>query len=264
VRARDWVKADQTRNSRPNAWWETAGQDNIHAQQPQPQPPPRPPHTLARCSAPLLLSTPLWSPSAGAMSTRHHPTVRSEKRASTSAQSSSSRPRHPSSGAMGGEHERRGAATTAGAQPHPRKQAVPSVGERRTEKKETLTREAVSVRTRSPLKHQSESRVNARSRAEKATRTTDRAAERGAVTTGHSSETPGEFSFVLESQCHPIGLSVRASIAITVYPLTQAYHLQLHGSLKLPSSRTRQRLWRPVYPSLRSLRRLPPRYSPNR
>ncbi|KAF2800464.1 spindle pole body component 97 [Melanomma pulvis-pyrius CBS 109.77] len=82
---------------------------------------------------------------------------------------SSTRPRVPSTGM---ENEQRGT--------HARKQSagpgagagVGSTGERRTERREVQEKETEirRTRTRSPLKHSTESRVNARSRAEKPTR----------------------------------------------------------------------------------------------
>ena len=153
-------------------------------------------YTQPFCAGPPV--APLWSFSVDIMSTRLHPTARSEKRASTSAQSSS-RPRHPSSGTMPGENERRSTPSGASAQSHPRNKSTlgERERERRTEKREVLTRETVSVRTRSPLKHTSESRVNARSRTEKPARTTERTSERSAATTRPSStEAPGKLAFV--------------------------------------------------------------------
>ncbi|KAF2182852.1 hypothetical protein K469DRAFT_711567 [Zopfia rhizophila CBS 207.26] len=115
------------------------------------------------------------------MSARHPPNVKpsssAEKRAAASNfTSTSSRPRVPSGG-MGGENERRNSTTA-----HSRKQsAATTAGERRIEKREVRERETEIRRTRSPLKHSSESRVNARNRAEKPQRHTERASGSAAV-----------------------------------------------------------------------------------
>ncbi|KAF2810811.1 spindle pole body component 97 [Mytilinidion resinicola] len=96
------------------------------------------------------------------MSSRHPPASKlpspAERKASTSTVGGA-RPRVVSSSSKLGENERRAPAA------HLRKPSGATTGpERRTEKKEVLTRETVTVRPRSPLKHTSESRVNARSR----------------------------------------------------------------------------------------------------
>jgi len=76
--------------------------------------------------------------------------------------SSSTRPRVPSTD-MSGENERRSSATA-----HTRKQSnTAGTGERRVERREVREREVEIRRTRSPLKHTSESRVNARTKTEK-------------------------------------------------------------------------------------------------
>ncbi|KAF2250641.1 spindle pole body component 97 [Trematosphaeria pertusa] len=97
------------------------------------------------------------------MSTRNPNTKSSSTTDRRSANyTSSSRPRAPS-GAMGGENERRGSTTS-----HSRKQSANAgTGERRIERREVREREVEVRRTRSPLKHSSESRVNARTKTEK-------------------------------------------------------------------------------------------------
>ncbi|KAF2726940.1 spindle pole body component 97 [Polyplosphaeria fusca] len=117
------------------------------------------------------------------MTSRNPPAGRfsatAEKRASTASQ----RPRVPSAD-MGGENERRSSNTT-----HSRKQSASNnVGERRIEKREVRERETEIRRTRSPLKHSSESRVNARSRAEKPARQTERGT--GSAASRRSPEEP--------------------------------------------------------------------------
>ncbi|KAF2878286.1 Spc98 family-domain-containing protein [Massariosphaeria phaeospora] len=95
-----------------------------------------------------------------------------ERRSAHYTSSTASRPR-VASGAMSGENERRGSTTS-----HARKQSAPgatgATGERRVERREVRERETEIRRTRSPLKHSSESRVNARSRTEKPARPTER------------------------------------------------------------------------------------------
>ncbi|KAF2199444.1 hypothetical protein GQ43DRAFT_482448 [Delitschia confertaspora ATCC 74209] len=116
------------------------------------------------------------------MSSRHPANLKSsssaEKRASASTSSypTSSRPRVPS-GTVPEENGRRSTTTSR------TKSAAATAGdrERRTEKRDVLTRETISVRTRaSPLKHSSESKVNARSRSEKPARTAERTSDRNA------------------------------------------------------------------------------------
>ncbi len=95
-----------------------------------------------------------------------------ERRPANIQYTSASRPR----AASGEENDRRGSTSTT----HGRKQSAPMVStgtvvsERRTEKREVREREIETRRTRSPLKHSSESRVNARSRAEKQAREVER------------------------------------------------------------------------------------------
>ncbi|OCK76952.1 hypothetical protein K432DRAFT_132631 [Lepidopterella palustris CBS 459.81] len=93
------------------------------------------------------------------MSARHPQNLKSsssaEKKTSSTTYSGPSRPRVPSSMT---EHERRSSTNT-----HARKQSAGTTAtERRTEKNQVLTRETVTVRSRSPLKHTSENRVNSR------------------------------------------------------------------------------------------------------
>ncbi|OAL55206.1 hypothetical protein IQ07DRAFT_498600 [Pyrenochaeta sp. DS3sAY3a] len=109
------------------------------------------------------------------MSSRNPPPTKplaSTERRSTNAQyTSASRPRV----ASGEENERRGSTTA-----HNRNKSGTmggngaASGERRVEKREVRERETEVRRTRSPLKHSSESRVNARSRAEKQARDVER------------------------------------------------------------------------------------------
>ncbi|CAO2648185.1 Nn.00g074520.m01.CDS01 [Neocucurbitaria sp. VM-36] len=106
------------------------------------------------------------------MSSRNLPHTKplstAEKRSANANFTSSSRPRV----ASGEENDRRGSTTTS----HTRKQSanMGASGERRIEKREVRERETEVRRTRSPLKHSSESRVNARSRAEKQAREVER------------------------------------------------------------------------------------------
>ncbi|KAH3915055.1 spindle pole body subunit [Parastagonospora nodorum] len=114
------------------------------------------------------------------MSTRIPPGTKpstAERRSANANYTSTARPR-VASAATGDESDRRASATTS----HTRKQSHAmggtgaSSGERRIEKKEVRERETEirRTRTRSPLKHSSESRVNARSRGEKPPKETER------------------------------------------------------------------------------------------
>ncbi|KAJ4369645.1 gamma tubulin complex Spc97/GCP2 subunit Alp4 [Neocucurbitaria cava] len=96
------------------------------------------------------------------------PSTTADRRPANANFTSSSRPRV----ASGEENDRRGSTTTS----HNRKQSasMATSGERRIEKREVRERETEVRRTRSPLKHSSESRVNARSRAEKQARDVER------------------------------------------------------------------------------------------
>jgi len=117
------------------------------------------------------------------MSTRNPPGMKplttAERRSANATYTSTARPR-VASAATGEENVRRESAPTS----HSRKQshamggAGVASGERRTEKREVRERETEIRRTRSPLKHSSESRVNARSRAEKQARDTERPSRR--------------------------------------------------------------------------------------
>lgn len=93
-----------------------------------------------------------------------------ERKTSTSTYVGSSRPRVPSASIP--ENERRNSTTT-----HTRRQsAVNTASERRTDRIQVLSRETVTARTRSPLKHTTESRVNARTRdTERLTKPAERA-----------------------------------------------------------------------------------------
>ncbi|KAF2118818.1 Spc98 family-domain-containing protein [Lophiotrema nucula] len=106
------------------------------------------------------------------MSSRNPPQGKSSssaERRPTSAYSMPQRPR-ASSGDIGGENQRRDSRTA-----HARKQsASTAMGERRIERREVREREEVVRRTRSPLKHTSESRVNAGRKTDKSARTGER------------------------------------------------------------------------------------------
>ncbi|KAF2463671.1 uncharacterized protein BDR25DRAFT_272889 [Lindgomyces ingoldianus] len=122
------------------------------------------------------------------MSSRQPPNLKSsytaERRPAASNYPSSSRPRVPS--ASMGENERRSSTAS-----HARKQsATNTVGESRIERKEVRERETEIRRTRSPLKHSSESRVNARSRAEKPARQAERASTTAATARKPPEERP--------------------------------------------------------------------------
>ncbi|KAH8726024.1 Spc98 family-domain-containing protein [Phaeosphaeriaceae sp. PMI808] len=113
------------------------------------------------------------------MSTRNPPGMKpsstAERRSANANYTSASRPR-VASATTSEDKDRRGSATTT----HGRKQLHPvtgtgaSTGERRTEKREVRERETEIRRTRSPLKHSSESRTNARNRTEKPAREAER------------------------------------------------------------------------------------------
>jgi gamma-tubulin complex component 2 len=113
------------------------------------------------------------------MSTRNPPKLKpsaaAERRPTNANHMPAARPR-VASAATGEENERRGSTTTS----HSRKQSNMAGGvgatliERRIEKKEVREKETEIRRTRSPLKHSSESRVNARGRAEKQAREVER------------------------------------------------------------------------------------------
>lgn len=113
-----------------------------------------------------------WRFRCTTMSSRNPPTSKpvnvAERRPANGNYTSGARPRV----ASGEENDRRGSTTTS----HTRKQsgAMGTTGERRIEKREIRERETEIRRTRSPLKHSSESRVNARSRAEKHARDVER------------------------------------------------------------------------------------------
>lgn len=94
------------------------------------------------------------------MSARQPPNLKSststERKTSTPTYAGSSRPRVPSASIP--ENERRSSTTT-----HTKRQsAANTASERRTDRTQVLSRETVTARTRSPLKHTTESRVNAR------------------------------------------------------------------------------------------------------
>jgi hypothetical protein len=131
----------------------------------------------------------LWSCAVPAMASRNPSNSKTssnaEKRASVpNSYASSTRPRVASAGGMDGENERRKSTTS-----HTRKETTAAAGgERRTERREVREKETEIRRTRSPLKHSTESRVNARSRGEKPMRQ----AERASGTTTASRSTPVE------------------------------------------------------------------------
>ncbi|KAL5115824.1 gamma tubulin complex Spc97/GCP2 subunit Alp4 [Pleosporales sp. CAS-2024a] len=109
------------------------------------------------------------------MSTRNPPGMKSstaERRSANAHYTSTARPR-VASAAAGEESDRRASATAS----QSRKQAHATggtSGERRIERREVRERETEIRRTRSPLKHSSESRAHARSRAEKPPKETER------------------------------------------------------------------------------------------
>ncbi|KAH7371985.1 Spc98 family-domain-containing protein [Pyrenochaeta sp. MPI-SDFR-AT-0127] len=125
------------------------------------------------------------------MSSRNPPIMKplttAERRSTNTNYTSTARPRV----ASGGENDRRGSTTTS----HTRKQSATmggtgaATGERRIEKREVRERETEIRRTRSPLKHSSESRVNARSRTEKQPRDIERPS-RSAASAKSSPELP--------------------------------------------------------------------------
>ena len=113
-----------------------------------------------------------------------------ERRPANVQYPSASRPR----AASGEENDRRGSTTTSTT--HGRKQSAPMLttgpltGERRTERREVRERETEIRRTRSPLKSSSESRVNARSRAEKQAREVERPSRNSVPPPSASPEQP--------------------------------------------------------------------------
>lgn len=122
------------------------------------------------------------------MSSRVPPNAKSlttaERRSANATYTTASRPRV----AAGEENDRRGSSSTS----HAKKQSATmagGTGERRTEKREVRERETETRRTRSPLKHSSESRVNARTRAEKQAREVERPS-RSAASQSASPEEP--------------------------------------------------------------------------
>ena len=135
------------------------------------------------------------------MSTRNPPGMKpsstAERRSANANYTSTSRPR-VASAATGEENDGRGPAAAS----HSRKQSHAmggkgaSSGERRIEKREVRERETEIRRTRSPLKHSSESRVNARSRAEKQAKEADRPSRSAAST----KSTPDEVQTPWEPQ----------------------------------------------------------------
>ncbi|KAF2257809.1 hypothetical protein CC78DRAFT_505667 [Lojkania enalia] len=120
------------------------------------------------------------------MASRNPPSARysstAERRPAASSYTST-RPRVPSAD-MSGENERRGSSTA-----HSRKQsATTNAGERRVERREVREREVEVRKTRSPLKHSTESRVNARSRTDKPARQAERASGNAATARRTSEE----------------------------------------------------------------------------
>ncbi|KAK1912355.1 hypothetical protein P3342_009956 [Pyrenophora teres f. teres] len=110
------------------------------------------------------------------MSSRTVPTMKSlstaDRRSVNANHTSASRPRV----ASGEEIDRRSTTTAPHARTKSASMRAPPAGsgERRTEKKEVRERETETRRTRSPLKHSSEGRVNARTRTEKQAREVER------------------------------------------------------------------------------------------
>ncbi|OCK95500.1 uncharacterized protein K441DRAFT_555104 [Cenococcum geophilum 1.58] len=113
-----------------------------------------------------------------------------ERKTSTSTYAGSSRPRVPSASIP--ENERRNSTTT-----HTRRQsAANTASERRTDRTQVLSRETVTARTRSPLKHTTESRVNARRTrdTERLTKPTERASTSSAGTKRGNDETKAPWA----------------------------------------------------------------------
>lgn len=125
------------------------------------------------------------------MSARQPPNLKSststERKTSTSTYAGPSRPRVPSASIP--ENERRSSTTT-----HTKRQsAANTASERRTDRTQVLSRETVTARTRSPLKHTTESRVNARRTrdTERLTKPAERASASSAGTKRGNDETKG-------------------------------------------------------------------------
>jgi gamma-tubulin complex component 2 len=138
------------------------------------------------------------SHTASVMSSRNPSHMKSastgERRsANNNTYTSSTRPRNANS--MGGEFENERRNSTS----QSRKHSAAASGERRIERREVREREVEIRRTRSPLKHSSESRVNARSRTEKAPRQTERASA-AAATSQRTPEEPQCMSGNLHSE----------------------------------------------------------------
>ncbi|KAF2640563.1 hypothetical protein P280DRAFT_469313 [Massarina eburnea CBS 473.64] len=111
------------------------------------------------------------------MSSRNPSNMKSSTTADrrSSQYASSTRPRAPSAGMRGeSESERRGS-TTAHAR---NKSSSARTGERRTDRRDVRERETEVRRTRSPLKHSMESRVNSRTKSERPRSERDRTTDR--------------------------------------------------------------------------------------
>jgi gamma-tubulin complex component 2 len=123
------------------------------------------------------------------MSTRNPNTKASSTADRRSANySSSTRPRVASAD-MSGENEKRNSTTS-----HARKQSTTAEsGGRRVERREVREREVEIRRTRSPLKHTSESRVNARSKTEKPRQDRSGATSAGTRRIAATDETPAPW-----------------------------------------------------------------------
>ncbi|OCL07409.1 hypothetical protein AOQ84DRAFT_389532, partial [Glonium stellatum] len=128
------------------------------------------------------------------MSARHPHNLKSttanDRKTSTSTYTASSRPRVPSASIP--ENERRNTTAT-----HARKPSTTNTAsERRTERTQVLSRETVTVRTRSPLKHTTESRVNARRTrdTERPAKSTERASASSIGTKKSSDETKAPWA----------------------------------------------------------------------
>jgi gamma-tubulin complex component 2 len=110
---------------------------------------------------------------------------RERRPGASNSYTSSTRPRVPSS-SMPAENERHSERHSSSTS-HARKQSsAMAPGERRIERREVREREVEMRRARSPLKHSTESKVNARSRTEKATRPAERVS--GSASTARKAE----------------------------------------------------------------------------
>lgn len=120
------------------------------------------------------------------------PSATADRRSANANYTSTARPRVASAANSGEDGERRQSSTTSHTrkhQSHDMRATGATSGERRIEKREVREREIEIRRTRSPLKHSSESRVNARNRAEKQPKETERP-PRSAASTKSTPEEP--------------------------------------------------------------------------